>query len=174
MTSRSSLEQELLVRSLERALFNIDVSLFVGKKVFFELHALTGDQGFAKEFLTAWLEKNAVKVAKDQKEADFRFKVFANILGVDQYLTLLGIGASQVPVVGFPFPEIALYKHVRNRGRSEIQIYAFDPKTGDFLDEVPVGSGTAKYDSYTLLIFISFTVSDLNKKPEELKSKDKD
>ena len=113
-------------------------------------------------------------MAKAQKEADFRLKVFANILGVDQYQTLLGIGASQIPVVGFPFPEIALYKHVRNRGRSEIQIYAFDPKTGDFLDEVPVGSGKAKYDSYTLLLFISFTVSDLNKKPEELETKDKD
>ena len=48
MTSRSSIEQELLVRSLERALFNLDVAQFVGNKVFFELHALTGDQGFAK------------------------------------------------------------------------------------------------------------------------------
>ena len=167
-TSRSSLEQELLVRSLERALFRLDVTQFVGKSVSLELHALTGDQAFAKEFLTAWLEKNAIQVAKGQKPADIRLKVFANILGVDRYQTLLGIGASQIPIVGFPFPEIALYKHAKNRGRSEIQIYAFDPKTGAFLDEIPAGKGNAKYDNYTLLVFISWTVSDLNKKPEQI------
>lgn len=162
MTARSSLEQRLLVRSLERAVSQLDTKEFTGRRVVLDLFALTDDRGFAKEFVTAWLEEEGVEVVLEQEKANLRLKVFAYVLGVDQSQTLFGIPAFPIPVLGVPFPEIALYKSVRNRGHVEVTIYAFDSRTGRFVDKVPVSVGRARYDEYTILIVVSFSSTDLD------------
>ena len=56
-TARSSIEQRLLVRSLERALSTLDTQQFRGKIVTIDFYGLTPDKDFAKEFFTAWLQR---------------------------------------------------------------------------------------------------------------------
>jgi len=48
---RSSIEQRLLVRALERAAARLDMTPLVGRVVRIELFTLTKDQTFAREFL---------------------------------------------------------------------------------------------------------------------------
>lgn len=55
-----------------------------------------------------------------------------------------------LPIMGIPIPGIALFKSQRNRGRADLQIYAFDARTGEFLEKSDVFVGTAKYDDYRL------------------------
>ncbi len=167
LTARSGLEQELLVRSLERAVARVDVSGFTGgKRVAVELYALTKDQAFAKEFVTAQLEARGVTVVQDKGKADLWLKVFATVLGVDNGQTLFGAPALVVPVVNIGTPEIALFKWVRTRGHSEVEIFSYDPHTDQFIAATPPAEGRAKYDEFTVLILISFTVEDLKEHPD--------
>ena len=83
-TSRTSIEQLLLVRSLERAIAHIELQPFKNKTVGVETFGLTGDQGFAKEYVTAKLQESQVTVATDPAKADLRLKVFVSALGVDR------------------------------------------------------------------------------------------
>lgn len=165
-TQRPAIEQELLVRSLERAVAGLDVKRFSGRRVLLDLHGLTPDQGFAKEFLIARMRQQGVDIVSDEKQAELRLKVFASVLGVDRGDTLLGLPATVAPLVGITVPEIALFKWVRNRGHTEVEIYAFDGQTQRFVDKVPASVGRSKYDQFTVLVVISFTWSDLDEPPK--------
>lgn len=166
VTQRSGVEQELLVRSLERAVGRLDIRSFVGRPVTLELRALTDDQAFAREFVTARLQRRGVEVVHDATKAALHLKVFATVLGVDRGETLLGVPALQVPVVSVPIPEIALFKWQRHRGAAEMQVYLYDPRTDQLVGDVPSALGRAKYDRFTVLLVIGFTVSDLDQRAE--------
>jgi len=166
LTPRSGVEQELIVRSLERAVARLDVERFVGRRVVLDLFSLTPDQSFAREFVTARLQRRGVEVIGDWARADIRLKVFATVLGIDRGQTLIGIPALQAPVVSIPIPEIAIFKWERHRGLAEIQVYAYDPKTDQLLDGVPAARGRAKFDEFRILLVIGFAVSDLDVQAE--------
>ncbi len=167
ISERSAVEQELIVRALERAVAHVDTQALAGHHVTLELHGLTKDQAFAKAFVAARLTARGVAVAADAAHADRRLVVLASILGIDRGESFLGIPAVQVPVLAVPIPEIPLFKWVRNRGRAEVQIYAYDAATGRFLDRIPDGVGRSKFDEFTLLLVVSFSVSDLDERPGE-------
>jgi hypothetical protein len=47
---------------------------------------------------------------------------------------------------------------------AELRMWAFDGK-GDVVVDAPApGVGRAKYDDFTVLLFLGFTVSDVNKR----------
>ena len=163
-TSRSSIEQELLVRSLERALATLDTQQFTGKIVTVDFYGLTPDKDFAKEFFTAWLQEQHVRTSTDPKQAQLHLKVFASVLGVDQGQSFVGAPSFTVPVMGLVVPEIPLFKDVRHSGHAEIEIYTLDAGSDEFVDKSPPAIGEARYDDYTILIVINFTKSDVDKK----------
>ncbi len=165
-TARSGYEQRLLVRSLERAVSRLDLSRHAGKRVTLDLYALTPDQAFAKEFVASLLDARGVEVISDAKKADLRLKIFATVLGVDRDEVLLGIPALVAPVVAVPIPEIALFKWTRNRGHSEVEIFAYDPRTDRFVEATPAGVGRSKFDEYTILLVIHFSRDDLDEPPK--------
>lgn len=167
-THRSGIEQQLLVRSLERAVAQLDIMGFEGRRVALELYAQTDDRAFAKDFITAWLEQQGVQVVSDREKSDLYLKIFASVLGIDQFLMFFGVPSFAAPFVGVPLPEIALYKSVRNRGHVEIHVYAFDGPTGAFTDKLPAAIGKARYDDYTILILISFSSTDLDESPDQV------
>lgn len=166
LTVRSGVEQELVVRSLERAIARLDVERLVGRRVVLDLFSLTADQAFAREFVTARLQRRGLAVIDNAAKAEVWLKVFATVLGTDRGETLIGIPALQAPVVAIPIPEIALFKWTRHRGLAEVQLYAYDPRTGQLVDGVPAARGRAKFDEFRLLLVIGFAVSDLDEPPE--------
>jgi hypothetical protein len=166
LTPRSGVEQELVVRSLERAIARLDIERLAGRRVALDLFALTADQAFARAFVTARLQRRGVHVVSDPAGVELRAKVFATVLGVDRGETLIGIPALQVPVVSVPIPEIALFKWTRHRGLAELQVYVYDPATDRLVDEVPAALGRAKFDEFKILLVIGFVVSDLDGRAE--------
>ncbi len=168
MTPRSSLEQRLLTQGLERAVAQLHIEQFRGKRVALDLAGLAEDDlPFAKEFIHVWLAKNGIQVISDQKEIDLRLKVLAMVLAVDQSETLFG--TPEFTLLGIPIPAIVIYRNVRNRGRAELKMFVFDEGSAMLVDEIPLGIGEAKYDRNTILFIISWASTDLDKKPEELK-----
>jgi hypothetical protein len=166
-TARSSIEERLLISSLERALAALSVESLQGKTVAIDFYGLTSDKDFAKEFCTAWLRGKQVHLATDAREADLRLKIFAPVLGVDQGGAFVGVPSVTVPVLGFTTPEVALFKSVTHQGRTAIQIYLFDEQSGQFIDKSPVGNGAASYDEYAILILIHYTRSDMDSQWQE-------
>jgi hypothetical protein len=162
-TERSSIEQRLLVRSLERAAARLDITPLVGRRLRLELFSLTKDQAFAREFLRARLEERGLHVTNGG-DADLSVQVFTAAIAVDTAETFFGIPTMQVPVLAVPIPEIALFKWERSRGHAELQSYVYDAG-GRLLGQVRDALGEAKYDRFTILIFISFSVTDLDERP---------
>src|SRR5688572_13223249 len=165
-TERSSIEQRLLVRSLERAAVRLDTASLAGRRVKIDLFTLTNDAFFAREFLRARLETRGVRFAGPGDEADVTVQIFAAALAVDTADTLLGLPAMQAPILAVPIPEIALFKLERSRGHAEMQTYTYD-SSGRFITRLGDAKGEARYNRVTLLIFISFAVTDIDDPPVE-------
>lgn len=165
-TERSSIEQRLLVRSLERAAVRFDTAPLSGQRVKIELFTLTKDAFFAREFLRARLEARGVRFVGPGDEADVTIQMFAAALAVDTADTLVGLPAMQAPVLAVPIPEIALFKLERSRGHAEIQTYTYD-RSGRLIDRLRDAKGEARYNRVTLLIFISFALTDIDDPPPE-------
>jgi hypothetical protein len=154
-TARSSIEQKLLVRALERSLNGLDASEFKGKSVAVEFYGLTPDKDFAREFFIAWLQKQRVRIPSNPTQAELRLKVFAT------GQSFVGSPPFTVPVVGLTVPEIPLFKDVGHRGHVEIKISATEAQTGEFVSEGAPAIGRASHDDYTILIIFHFTHTDL-------------
>src|SRR5262245_39604811 len=105
---RSAVEQELVVRSIDRAITALDSRALEGRRASFDLYGLTKDQVFAKSLVSAHLRARGIRIVDSWESPDLRIEVFAAVLGIDQTESLIGIPALQVPVVSVPIPEIAL------------------------------------------------------------------
>ena len=161
-TQPPGVTQQLVIRSLERGLSGLYLHRFAGRGVEVKVFAQGGNEVFVKEFVTSWLQAHGVRTVS--KDPDLRLKVFATVLGTDRGETLIGLPSFQAPIVNMPFPEIALFKWTRHRGHTELQVFAFDGKTEEFVDRLPPGIGHAKSDDFTVLVFIGFSSSDLDKR----------
>jgi len=162
-TRRSSIEQELLVSSLERGFETLETQHLAGATVTVDFYGLTPDKDFAKEFLIAWLQAHRVHIVTDPKEAQLRVKVFAPVLGVDQAQSFIGTPSFTVPFLGVTIPEIPLFRDVRHVGHAALESYTLEEDGGKSLDRSPPAMGQSAYDDYTVLIIIHFTRSDMDK-----------
>ena len=159
-TLPSGVTQQLLIRSLERALSQLDIARLKSQTVTVEVFHHAGPEALIKEFVVTWLRAQGVRTVSESP--DLKVKAFASVLGTDNDQTLLGIPAFQAPVVNVPVPEIAIFKWQRNRGVAELRLYEFDGKTDAIVHAPPVATGRAKFDKYTVLLFIGFTLSDVD------------
>jgi len=78
-TPRSSIEQELLVSSLERGFETLEKQHLAGATVTVDFYGLTPDKDFAKEFLIAWLQAHQVHIVNDPKEAQLFESAFERL-----------------------------------------------------------------------------------------------
>jgi hypothetical protein len=160
-TAPAGVTQQLLIRSLERALADVDRSKIGSRPVALEVTVHSGNEGFVKDFVTTWLKAHGVRVVGDSPE--MKLKMFVSVFGTDHDQTLIGVPAFQAPVVNVPVPELALFKWVRNRGQTELRLWAFDSKSDTIVEAPTPGLGRSKYDDFTVLLFFGFSLTDVNK-----------
>jgi hypothetical protein len=169
-TPRSSIEQKLLVRALERALDGLDSQVFSGRTVAVEFYGLTPDKDFARELFIARIQSLGARVPVLPTQVQLRLKVFAPVLAVDRGQSFIGAPSFTVPLVGFVVPEIPIFRDVKHSGHAEIKVFASDAQSGEFISESEVAVGQSSYDDFTLLIIIHFTRTDLEKEQWDLGS----
>ena len=160
----TALTQQLVMRSLERAVAQLDLDRVRGRRVALEVFAQAGNPALTRALVASWLVEHGVHVTTDAP--DLTMHVLISALGSDLGETLIGIPAFQAPLVGMPVPEIALFKWVRNRGLSEMRLYTFDAKTGAFVDKGRAVEGRSKRDDFTVLLIVRFTVTDVDERVE--------
>jgi hypothetical protein len=161
-TQPSGVTQQLLMRSLERALAQLDIERLQRQTITIEVFHHAGPEVLIKEFVTTWLRAHGVRVV--EALPDLKVKAFASVLGTDTDQDLFGIPAFQAPIVNVPVPEIAFFKWQRSRGVAEVRLFEFDGKTDMLVDAPPVATGRAKLDKYTVLIFFGYTETDVDKR----------
>ena len=159
-TQPSGVTQQLMMRSLERALAQLDIERLKSQTITVEVFYRAGPEALIKEFVATWLGAHGVRIVEGLP--DLKVKAFASVLGTDTDQSLFGIPAFQAPIVNVPVPEIAIYKWQRNRGVAEVRLYEFDGKTDAFVDAPPIATGHAKLDKYTVLIFFGYTETDVD------------
>ena len=157
-TAPAGITQQLLIRSLERALSDIDLARIGSRPVALEVAVQSGNE----DFVTTWLKAHGVRMAADSPE--LKLKMFVSVYGTDHDQTLIGVPAFQAPVVNVPVPELAFFKWVRNRGQSELRLWAFDSKGDVVVDAPHPGVGRSKYDDFTVLLFFGFSRSDVDQR----------
>jgi hypothetical protein len=159
-TEPSGVTQQLMMRSLERALAKLDLEALQGRTVSVEVFHHGGPEALVKEFIVAWLRAHGVRTVSTSP--DLKVKAFSGVLGTDTDYTLFGIPSFQAPVFNVPVPEIAIFKWQRNHGVAEVRLYEFDGKTDAFVHAPPLATGRAKLDKYTILILFGYTSTDVD------------
>jgi len=159
-TEPSGVTQQLMMRSLERALEHLNIERLKGQTITIEVFNQAGPQVLIKEFVTTWLRAHGVQIVEGLP--DLKVKAFASVLGTDSDQDLFGIPAFQAPLVNVPVPEIAFFKMQRSRGVAEIRLFEFDGKTDEFVAAPPTGVGRARLDKYTIMIFFGYTETDVD------------
>ena len=160
-TQPSGVTQQLMMRSLERALGQLDIEKLKQQRVAVEVFYYAGPEALVKEFVVTWLRAHGIRTVSESP--DLKVKAFASVLGTDNDQTLIGIPAFQAPVVNIGVPEIAFFKWQRNRGVAEMRLFEFDGKTDAIVNAPPTATGRAKLDKLTVLLIFGFTLSDVDK-----------
>jgi hypothetical protein len=106
-TEPSGVTQQLLARSLERALARLDLERLKRQTVAIEVFPQAGPETFVREFMISWLRAQGVRVVSAVSESpDVKVRAFASALGTDTDFTLIGVPAFQAPVVNMPTPRL--------------------------------------------------------------------
>jgi len=158
----TAVAQALTLRALERAVKQLDVTPLAARKVLVDVKTQAGPEAFAKTFIETRLRERGVTIVNEKPELNVT--VLVGVLGTNQGETFFGIPSFVVPLIGLPTPEIAFFKWQRNRGVVEVQIYAFEAEGSALASKTGVGVGRSKFDNVTLLLFISFTLDDLEER----------
>jgi len=91
-TAPAGITQQLLVRSLERALSDLDLSHLRGGPVGLEVTVQAGNEAFVKDFVTTWMKAHGVRGGGDAPER--KLKVFVSVYGTDRDQALIGFTRS--------------------------------------------------------------------------------
>src|SRR5947208_16893084 len=65
-TQPAGVTQQLVMRSLERALAGLDISRFADRKVWVDIYLQNGNETFVKAFVAAWLDVHRVHLTNSQ------------------------------------------------------------------------------------------------------------
>src|SRR5207244_9421276 len=71
-TQPAGVTQQLVMRSLERALAGLDISRFAARNVWVHIYLQSRNESFVKAFLAAWLDAHRVHVTTPEPELQLR------------------------------------------------------------------------------------------------------
>ena len=96
-----------------------------------------------------------------EQDADFRIHVIVEALGTEQGQSFFGMPPVQSVLIPFALPELTLFKAQLQRGYARYQFDIFDAKSGELIRSTAWYEGSAFYNQYTFLFFITLEGSDL-------------
>jgi hypothetical protein len=100
-----------------------------------------------------------------RKDAPYVVRVTVLALGTDQGQTFFGMPPVQSVLLPFALPELTLFKAQRQKAYMRYTIDIYDSMTGRLVRSTPWYQGSAYYNQYTVLFFLSFHGTDLSQAP---------
>ena len=158
-TARSTWEQLLLSQSLQRTLGSATIPLKPGETVNVEAIGLTGDKDFARELVVGWLRQKGLQVQTEAPQ--YLIRVILHSFGTEQSQTFFGIPAIQSTIIPFSLPELSIYKDVKQRGYTRLNLEVSDKKSGALIASSPVYEGDIYFNQLTYLFIFGHSSTDV-------------
>jgi hypothetical protein len=102
---------------------------------------------------------------QSRHQARYFLRLLVLALGTEQGQTFFGIPAIQSGFLPIALPELPLYKAQRQKAYMRYRIDIYESATGRFIRSTPWYEGSAYFNQYIVLFFISFRETDLPQAP---------
>jgi hypothetical protein len=178
--TRTANEELLISTATDHAAEQLKLQIPPGTKVFVDASNFGGtdsrevfDGRYAIGTLRDRLLKNGVKLVADRGGAEMVVEARSGSLSINQHALLVGLPAVPIPIPlagTVTTPEIALFKRSEEQGIAKFATTAYDAKDGTLKDSSGAAYGFSHQTEWVVLLFISWTRSDLI--PEDAKPKE--
>ncbi len=163
--ARTANEQLLISTAADHAADQLKLQIPPGTKVFVDATNFEGyDSKYAVGTLRDRLAKDGAKLVADRSDADSVVELRSGALSVNQHGLLIGLPAVPIPIPlagTVTTPEIALFKRTEEQGVAKFAATALDAKEGSLRDSAGPSYGFSHRTQFVLLLFFSWTRSDL-------------
>ncbi len=173
--TRTSLDQVMVSTAADRAAYLLtsgyqrqvkakSLSQNLGKGFIVAKNFTTTDEQYALQAIRNSFLSAGVVLVDDIKKADTVIEVATGALSVDNTSSLVGIPEMglPIPLAGtLQIPEVPLYKKASNRALAKFSVSVYDAHSGKVKGTPFTTIGTAKVDSWEVLLFFKFMDNDL-------------
>ena len=162
---RTAFEQLLLSQAMDKTLRGVSLPVPERSSVFVETTGLTRDsvldQEFVRQALMLQLAREGFRLVYREEEATYSIRVLIQTFGTEQGIVFIGLPPVQSILIPFALPEISLYKDLHQTGFVRWSYTLFERATGRMINTSPWYQATTYYNHYTVLLVVSFHLTDL-------------
>ena len=188
-TPRTAIEELLLSNAIQRSMNALSLPLAPVESVAVEVAAFPTDRLLLQDSFIA--DPNAFPVVptpatglvlvqglaegrlgvlgfplqQSRHQATYFLRLLVLALGTEQAITFFGMPAVQGGLLPFALPELTLFKAQRQKAYMRYRIDMYESATGRFIRSTPWYEGSAYFNQYVVLFFISFRSTDLPQAP---------
>ena len=188
-TPRTSIEQLLLGYAVQRSMNALSLPLAAEESVAVEVAGFPTDRVVLQDRFIG--EPNALPVEaipatglvvvhslaegrlgvlgfqlqQSRQQATYFLRLLVLTLGTDQAQTFFGMPAVQGGLLPVALPELTLFKAQRQKAYMRYRIDIYESASGRFIRSTPWYEGSAYFNQYIVLFFISFRSTDLPQAP---------
>jgi hypothetical protein len=166
---RTAIEQLLISEAVLRSLPAESQGMFSippGAGVILNTAGISLDRALLQQILVGWLGKQGFAVQQDEKNATYRINVIVNAMGTEFGSDFFGMPPASSQFIPISLPELAIYKAQFQTGYVKFYLDIFKLPSEQFVQSTPVFLAETYYNNHTLLLFISFTRTDLASPPQ--------
>jgi len=171
---RTATEQLLLSTAADRALAQLNLSMFSGRNVYLDFTYFDSyDSKYVEGGLRDAFNRAGALLVTDAKSADIVVEARSGAYSIDNASSFLGIPRIPVPIPSTSetpvIPQIAFYSKDADRSYAKFALFAYSKKTLAHI----YSSGPLDGDSYNIyrsILFVSWWRTDI---PEKVKKKNR-
>jgi len=170
--ARSATEQLLLSSAADQALATANLSIFAGRKVYFDFTYFDSyDSKYAEGEIRDAFSRAGALMASDNKSADVVVEARAGAFSIDTNAGFFGLPSIPLPIPGTAeepvTPQVAFYSSQSQVSYAKIALLAYDNKSRAHIYSSGPLDGRA-YNTYKAILFLSWWATDV---PEKAKAK---
>lgn len=159
------LEQILVSQAAEESAKNLYASIPEGSNVAIESFGLTPHHTYMEGVVTGWLGRKGFRISERMQDAAYLVKVMVQALGTERSERTLGTEGVESSLVPIGLPPLTLFKRDANKSYARFYMDIYEMETGRLIHSTPLFEGTAYFNRYTVLFFISINSTDLTSPP---------
>jgi hypothetical protein len=169
-SSRTAVEQLLISEAVMRSLPSepqgmFSLSIPPGASIALNTSGITPDRVILHQILVGWLGRQGFAVQQDEKNATYRINVIVPAMGTEFGTNFFGMPPASSQFLPISIPELALYKAQFQTGYVKFYMDIFKLPSEQFVQSTPAFLAETYYNDYTVLLFISFSRTDLHSPP---------